>query len=478
MSNSSVITCVTWVRRGEALSLPQHTLKGDDLKEAAKKFADSLEEDEVKHWSSDSDDTDSEVDERRERAPTIREKRAASNKAEEEDLTGLEEYNFEDYDNDDKDNGDFPTNLESMAVFTDNKDDPYMTSLKDEEDEEEEEDFKLKDDDNLIIVGRTEEDGAILEVYVFNESEDSLYIHHEVLLPSFPLALEWLRPEKTQSANYVAVGYFTPTIDIWDLDVVDSLEPVLSLGKRKNSSKKAKSGNRHTDAVLDLSWSHNVSNVLASASADNTIALWDVTSQKMVSQFTHHTDKVQSVEWHPFEGRSLLTGGCDGLVAAIDCKSHKDAKKMWKVEGEVEKVVWNHFHPFQFFVSTDKGVVQGFDIRTDKRLFTLQAHSDAVTCMSLSHFADGCLATVSADQSCKLWSIQDNQPSLLVTKEPKMGIIHCVEFSPDSPLRIALGGARDSLRTIDFEKICGSTFTTKQHFASKQLEMNTESAER
>lgn len=43
--------------------------------------------------------------------------------------------------------------------------------------------------DNLILVGHVEGDAATLEVYIYNDVEDALYVHHDLLLPSFPLAL-------------------------------------------------------------------------------------------------------------------------------------------------------------------------------------------------------------------------------------------------------------------------------------------------
>lgn len=36
----------------------------------------------------------------------------------------------------------------------------------------------------------------------------------------------------------MAVGTMEPYIDIWDLDLVDTLEPVASLGKRKKKKSK------------------------------------------------------------------------------------------------------------------------------------------------------------------------------------------------------------------------------------------------
>lgn len=70
------------------------------------------------------------------------------------------------------------------------------------------------------------------------------------------------------SGNLVAVGSMSPRIDVWDLDIVNCLEPAFSLGsdqKKKNLSKKRRhkrgkeeDGDGHTDAVLALAWNHHV----------------------------------------------------------------------------------------------------------------------------------------------------------------------------------------------------------------------------
>lgn len=96
----------------------------------------------------------------------------------------------------------------------------------------------------------------VLFVYlVYNEEEGSFYVHHDFLLPSFPLCIEWMHydPETKEPGNVCAIGSMDPVITIWDLDIQDSLEPILKLGSKKNRRKNIEASG-HKDAVLDLSW--------------------------------------------------------------------------------------------------------------------------------------------------------------------------------------------------------------------------------
>ena len=166
-------------------------------------------------------------------------------------------------------------------------------------------------------------------------------------------------------ANYIAVGTLNPWIEIWDLDLMDSLEPEFILGsdlserenksKKKKKTKEAGSGKKakvmgHTDAVLDMAYNHIDRNVLASGSADKTIVLWDLNELKQAIKIKNHTDNVQAIRFHPIETFSLLAGSADQTVCLYDCRNPKENKKAWSVGNEVEQVVWNRFEPNQFLV--------------------------------------------------------------------------------------------------------------------------------
>ena len=202
------------------------------------------------------------------------------------------------------------------------------------------------------------------------QSQDNLYVHHDIPLPVFPLCLAWMGVPPAEckgpvggGRNFVAVGTFQPFIEIWNLDVIDALEPAAVLGLAgaeaaaaafdanaaaheaatrggdKGGKKKKKSkrpviepppAEGHTDAVMCLAWNALQPNVLASGSADQTVRLWDVSGDLSSSAqcMRHHTDKVQALAWHPVDASVLLSAGFDRKVFALDVRA-PDAVRHW-----------------------------------------------------------------------------------------------------------------------------------------------------
>jgi periodic tryptophan protein 1 len=165
--------------------------------------------------------------------------------------------------------------------------DEYPDQLDDSE--EEKEDFTIRKSDGIIVTATAESDHSNLEVYVYDYTTSDLYVHHEIILSSYPLCLEWLPVHGGQKVNYMIVGTFLPEIEIWDLDTEDC-EPVGILGsveqsekykkksiKQFNKSKKVLNPEQtHTDAVLSISLNPFQKEYLASGSADKTIKIWDL----------------------------------------------------------------------------------------------------------------------------------------------------------------------------------------------------------
>jgi periodic tryptophan protein 1 len=215
-----------------------------------------------------------------------------------------------------------------------------------------------------------------------------LFVHHDIPLPAFPLCLAHgdISPAGT-AGNFCAVGTFGPGIEIWNLDVLNALEPSCILGgedtsladeimrqnilngsSSKNNKQKLLSSQStlkpgsHTDAVMSLSWNKVHRQVIASGSADCTVKLWDVTEQSNADTMKHHTDKVQSVLWHPQEGTLLATGSYDRTVALVDARNSDNVKRV-KLPADCESLAWDPFNSQYLTAACEDGTVMCWDVR-------------------------------------------------------------------------------------------------------------------
>lgn len=333
----------------------------------------------------------------------------------------LETLDNDDLDDDEDEDG---MNMGELELF------PHgdaALAMEMREDDEDDEDDEIKPSDTLIAVALTEEDCSHVEIQVLT-AEGVLYTHHDILLPDFPLSLAWLdcppflSEDNSQTAvgNYLAVGTFSPGIELWNLDVLDPIEPSATLGgyvnpQHRNPKLKPQS---HSEAVLSLSWNATYRSALASGSADKSVKVWDVTTQQcQLTLSDAHSDKVQSVLWHPSQAWLLASAAFDRAICLTDCRTAASGVAA-RLSSDVESMVFDPFHEHLLYVATENGTVSCVDLRqfspsqrahsgvVDSQsglLFSFQAHDTTVSSLSFSQGVPGMLATASLDKTVKVW---------------------------------------------------------------------------
>lgn len=481
----------TWVRRGVAAQFPtKYQVDEAELSRISKLARLQLEDAQADLENAQNptrEDQSEDEDDDGDNGVSTSEPAGTKNAAD-DDADDLKEYNLDDYDEDepaDEMGQKFAMfgNVGSLAYHAPHEEDPYLVLPEGEqESDDEREDLQILASDNLILAAKVEDEVAHLEVFVYEDEADNLYVHHDIMLPAIPLCVEWINhpvgkdSEERKEGNFVAIGTMSPEIEVWDLDVVDSMYPTAILGQEvegdldgestkmqkpsKKKKKKPKANDEyHVDAVLALAANREHRNLLASASADKTVKLWDLNTGKCAKSYTMHSGKVCALDWHPTESTVLLSGSYDRTVIATDMRAPDAVAPKWVVEADVEKVRWDVHDPNFFFVTTEAGTVHYFDARVvptshdtpSKPVWTLQAHDGAVSAFDLSPSIPGLVATGSEDKRVKLWNIENNTPAMIVSRNLDVGRIFSVQFAPDSEVafRLSVAGSRGQLQVWD-----------------------------
>jgi len=267
-----------------------------------------------------------------------------------------------------------------------------------------------------------------------------------------PIPQEKSRQNPGATPVILASASYDKTIKIWEL---------------RQQSQLILSG--HDDDVRDVTFSPDGER-LATASTDKTVKIWDRSGQ-LLHSLDGHTERIYSVSFSP-DGERIASASRDGTI------------RLWNRQGQLIKVLNGHqdwvldvsFSPdSQTLVSASRDKTIKLWTRDGVFIKTLTGHQSRVNAVSFS--PDGqILASASDDQTVKLWTANGQ---LLNTLKGHSNWVLDVSFSADSQLlasasydntvklwnrqgelQTTLKGSTDSVARVEFSPLGNILATT------------------
>ncbi|CRG91529.1 U5 small nuclear ribonucleoprotein 40 kDa protein [Talaromyces islandicus] len=163
----------------------------------------------------------------------------------------------------------------------------------------------------------------------------------------------------------------------------------------------------HKGAVLDLQWSRD-SRVIFSASADMTLASWDLESGQRIRRHIGHEEIINCLDISKRGQELLVSGSDDGYIGIWDPRQ-KEALDFIETDFPVTAVALSEAGNEIFTGGIDNDI-KVWDIRKKAVVYSLVGHNDTITSLAISPDSQTLLSN-SHDSTVRTWDIRPFAPA-------------------------------------------------------------------
>ncbi len=167
--------------------------------------------------------------------------------------------------------------------------------------------------------------------------------------------------------------------------------------------------------------------LIATASADGTVGLWNRQGQKIIKPLIEHDESVWSISFSP-DGQTLASASVDGTVKLWDLDCGEENSEISSIP--LDAAVWSvNFSPDGqlLAIGCSDGIVSLWDWQNNRLNKKLQDHQGPVLSVSFHHEGQLLVSSSSEGNIC-LWDLDTGQHKKFPTRKVP---IWSVSFSPD-----------------------------------------------
>ncbi|XP_042647597.1 coronin-6 isoform X2 [Tyto alba] len=235
---------------------------------------------------------------------------------------------------------------------------------------------------------------------------------------------------------------------------------VLPLAKTGRVDKNHPLVTGHTAPVLDIDWCPHNDNVIASASEDTTVMVWQIPDYVPVRNITEpvvtlegHSKRVGILSWHPTARNVLLSAGCDNLVILWNVGTGEMLLVLEDMHTDlIYNVGWNRNGSLLVTTCKDKKV-RIIDPRKQQVVAEKAKPHDGARPIRAIFVADGKIFTTGfskmSERQLGLWDLKNfEEPIALQEMDTSNGVL-LPFYDPDSSIVYLCGKGDSSIRYFE-----------------------------